>query len=680
MSLPKRLFSWLGGGSFASDQEIEEDKNRSATGWIVLVLTLLFGFFVTLGLIGHFSTLPVSLEGSQGQKENSEIELSLLNDTESIADTSLTASTLPSDTGLRSLNQSGEVNGFSTNSFLRSNALWLGILMGFLLSTIFLLILRSLFSASEFYSYFQQFLWWCAGARIEFLKQSPSDHPKYFGIGGTVMFTALMASFAGGYAFNTAFDNLLLSILFGAFWGALIFNLDRYIVSSTGKGDGTAKITWEEFWTALPRLVLAILIALVVSVPLELKIFEKEINIEVQKIIDEKRKELARGQDYNLQEIQLIKNEIARLKSEEEQLKGTVTEDPRIDISNAEIESLNEEVGTLQRRLQPIKRKINDYDQTIDDINRRLNSEELSDAERRNLEGTRRLQETRKRREERDRDRLQNRLNSRLAEIKSQKDNIQEVQAGNADRYGTVLAENQHKKERLEQQLANIQEMRRGEIQRYEEIAKQYTGLMAKLDALDRLSVRTVREVKAVPTSRSLDSSSSDNSENLSLNSSPLEQDSPGIAALSAGQEEQVFREYKEKTPIFYAKWLITLLFICIEIAPILFKMMTEAGPYDDLLEEEMKKSNSQLINAISRYNMDINTKLEVKARKNQTKLDTEIKANKELLDFITESQNQIAKVAVEAWRDEQMERVKANPHNYFKTKENSNGKPDAHD
>src|SRR5690606_10083079 len=34
-----------------------------------------------------------------------------------------------------------------------------------------------------------------------------------------------------------------------------------------------------------------------------------------------------------------------------------------------------------------------------------------------------------------------------------------------------------------------------------------------------------------------------------------------------------------EKPSAFWAKWLITLLFIFIEIAPVLFKLMTESGP-----------------------------------------------------------------------------------------------------
>ena len=46
---------------------------------------------------------------------------------------------------------------------------------------------------------------WSSGADLDILEQAPTDKNKYYGIGGTIIFTALMATFAGGYAFFTAF-------------------------------------------------------------------------------------------------------------------------------------------------------------------------------------------------------------------------------------------------------------------------------------------------------------------------------------------------------------------------------------------------------------------------------------------------------------------------------------------
>ncbi|GGD21397.1 DUF4407 domain-containing protein [Hyunsoonleella pacifica] len=122
----------------------------------------------------------------------------------------------------------------------------------------------------------------CSGADTDILQQcSKGEQNKYAGIGATVFFTAIMAFIAAGYALYTVFDNLFTSIFFGLIWGLLIFNLDRYIVSTIKKTDNTI----DEFIQATPRIILAIIIAIVIAKPLELKIFEKEIN---QVLLEEK--------------------------------------------------------------------------------------------------------------------------------------------------------------------------------------------------------------------------------------------------------------------------------------------------------------------------------------------------------------------------------------------------------
>ncbi|MFD0990168.1 DUF4407 domain-containing protein [Mariniflexile jejuense] len=121
----------------------------------------------------------------------------------------------------------------------------------------------------------KQFFIICSGSDTDILNTcSKGEQNKYAGIGATVFFTAVMAFIAGSYALYTVFDNLYSAILFGFIWGLLIFNLDRYIVSTIKK---TGSVL-DEFIQASPRIILAVIIAIVISKPLELKIFEKEIN------------------------------------------------------------------------------------------------------------------------------------------------------------------------------------------------------------------------------------------------------------------------------------------------------------------------------------------------------------------------------------------------------------------
>ena len=121
----------------------------------------------------------------------------------------------------------------------------------------------------------QRFFIFCSGADTQILETcSNGERNKYAGIGATVFFTAVMAFIASGYALYTVFDNVYIATFFGLIWGLLIFNLDRYIVSTIKKRDNFKG----ELLQAAPRIVLALIIAVVISKPLEMKIFEKEIN------------------------------------------------------------------------------------------------------------------------------------------------------------------------------------------------------------------------------------------------------------------------------------------------------------------------------------------------------------------------------------------------------------------
>ena len=134
---------------------------------------------------------------------------------------------------------------------------------------------------SPFMERIMKFLWKCGGADAQILQYAPySDHIKNAGIGGVVLATTVMATIAMGFAMHVIFGgssgNWFITIPVALVWGLIIFNLDRFIVS-TVKGDGTEKITWDEWKSMLPRLFMAVLIGLTISAPLETYIFQKEI-------------------------------------------------------------------------------------------------------------------------------------------------------------------------------------------------------------------------------------------------------------------------------------------------------------------------------------------------------------------------------------------------------------------
>lgn len=171
----------------------------------------------------------------------------------------------------------------------------------------------------------KQFFIICSGSDHKILEGcSIGEQNKYAGIGATVFFTALMAFIAASYALYTVFDNLLAAVAFGFIWGLLIFNLDRYIVSTIKK---TGNVI-DELIQASPRIILAVIIAVVISKPLELKIFEKEIN---QVLLEQKN-------DFTL--------------ANQEQIAQQFT--PNIEASKTDIVALQQQIDTKEAEVNAL--------------------------------------------------------------------------------------------------------------------------------------------------------------------------------------------------------------------------------------------------------------------------------------------------------------------------------------
>ncbi len=430
---------------------------------------------------------------------------------------------------------------------------------------------------------------WSSGADIEILNQVPMEKSKYFGIGGTIIFTALMASFAGGYAFFTAFKSTYLAIPFGLFWGSLIFNLDRYIVASFGVGDGKKTISKQELIEAAPRLAMAIILGFVISTPLELKLFEKEINVEIQNIIREERSRLGEGEKPILSiisskqtEIQKLKNEqnIYESKAEDLSTKTTI-EDQQISLNQSELNNINNIIKSNESKYY-----------YYDGIARNANNEIEKNNALRNRNIYNNVSNYRKRSE------LINKI-SNLNSLKFSRGQEYYEQAKEA-RLG-----NQPKIIALEKEIVILNKRLEGTRDENEEISKQYSGLMARLEALSRLT--------------------------------------------------------DKYTILFVVKWLITILFVFIEIAPILFKMMTERGPYDDIIDRIKYEYKVKQLELQSNLNQEINTSIRIHSDKFEQKMNAELQSNKQILEAISVAQQEIAIAAIKKWKTEQEEILSSN-------------------
>lgn len=430
---------------------------------------------------------------------------------------------------------------------------------------------------------------WSSGAEIEVLKMVPSEKSKYFGIGGTIVFTALMASFAGGYAFYTAFKSTYLSIPFGLFWGGLIFNLDRYIVASFGVGDGKRTISKQELTEAAPRLVMAMILGFVISTPLELKLFEREINVEIQNIIREERIKLSEGEKPITSLIAKKELEIQKLKTEQNSFEDKVDNlTSKKTIEDQQINLIQNEISSLNSVISNNSQKWNKYDKIANNAK--------TESEKRNAIS------------------LRNQFNNvkyskRKLELISKITKLNNAKFTRGQEYYEQAKEtrktNQPRINALQKEISNLEQKLIGISDENDEISKQYSGLMARLEALSRLT--------------------------------------------------------DKYTILFIVKWLITILFVFIEIAPILFKMMTERGPYDDIMDRKKHEIKVQQLQLQSNINQEINTAVKIHTEKYEQKLNVELQSNKEILEVIAKAQQEIAIVAIEKWKEEQKELMKQN-------------------
>lgn len=124
-----------------------------------------------------------------------------------------------------------------------------------------------------------RFLLYCSGTNTHLVSEVPEKYQtseviKLSSIGATILLTAVLASFSGGYALFEVFRELPWAVVFGLLWGIVIFTLDRNIIISFRHDDDPLA----RFYLMLPRILLALLIAVVIARPLEIKIFEDEIN------------------------------------------------------------------------------------------------------------------------------------------------------------------------------------------------------------------------------------------------------------------------------------------------------------------------------------------------------------------------------------------------------------------
>ncbi|MFN8259215.1 MAG: DUF4407 domain-containing protein [Bacteroidales bacterium] len=377
------------------------------------------------------------------------------------------------------------------------------------------------------FDFIYRFFCWCSGARLYLLKSCPTDYNKYFGIGIIVFLTGIMACLTGFFASFMIFESVLLSLVFSIFWGILIFFLDWYIVSSLKKED---KIL-SEILFALPRLILALFLAVAISKPLELKLFEKEIDAELQKIQTQKNIDLNVMVDSEYEDVALLKQENEKLYNELKQ-----KEELRNKLFNLMIEEAEGKSPTARIGKGSVYKEKKDQFEKID------------------------------------------------TELKELKIN-----------YNALIDKNLLKIDQLEKTKQEKTLLAKENIGRAD-------GLLARLEASAKLS--------------------------------------------------------DSNDTIKYAGWFIFLLFVIIESSPILVKLLSQRGPYDELIEKEEFEKQVEFKKQKIKAKILANNYLELLKQKDELEIESEKRNNEKLIKEIEAAKEEINKLAVGKWKQKEIDQI----------------------
>ena len=407
-----------------------------------------------------------------------------------------------------------------------------------------------------------KFLWWCAGADARILKYSSyADHVKYVGIGGVVLATGFLAMISMGFAMHTIFGddkgqgNWFITIPIAIIWGLIIFNLDRFIVSSTGKGDGKSSISWEEFKNALPRLSMAIILGLSIAAPLETYIFQTEIQ-----------------REWNLTMEQLAQGRLIQFETKE----------------NTRREELDEALIKVEDEVQNQQR-----------IAEEAAKEFIIQMQGKNgaVPGY-------------------GAKSKKLEELKIQEENLLKKLVSSRD---SIRLKIENNNVRIDEAKDSI----------YTSTINSRPGFLDKLMMLERLA----EHGKSIP------------------------KYDPVTNEVIQGEEVEIYGS------AFWPVWLVRLLLMMVEIAPVLLKLMLIKGPYD-----YMSENVNQILETKQgiglRYITDENSQIhKMKENYNPQRISA-------IVDYQNKKEVDNAKKAIDEYSKEEESRIKKNPGSYFEDQE----------
>lgn len=470
-------------------------------------------------------------------------------------------------------------------------------------------------------SVLQNFFILCSGADRKIVNDFPTEWNKFSGIGATIFLTACLALLSGAYAIHFVFENNIISILFGIFWAIVIFNLDRYIVLSLRKEkiptrtdikrennlskkqelkSERFRLLWHQTLMASPRFIIALIIAVTVSKPIELRLFQDRIQKELENTV---KFEVGRFDSEETTRIENLNNQLASINQQEENDKmavyanNPIYQDTKIKIPQIENEIKNKEQNITKNKsiISANQYKETRYRTTINSVTNETTKVPYS-VWLPNTKARGKIEENKKLEKEKQK------LDVELKGFKMKQDTVASslsVQTTNiSDRYKSP-------KESVSQQIENLNETYLERKNKWINVNEKSADLPSRLEALGKISIYG--------------------------------------------------------NSIWWASLVITLLFIALETAPVVVKLLTKRGPYDERLDsleylvyiEENKKIdmlNREVNEYMSLANDAAKLSGSIRLQAEKDKLDVELRNNKKLLNKLADYQKELADIYADAW------------------------------
>lgn len=469
---------------------------------------------------------------------------------------------------------------------------------------------------------FQRLFWTIAGAETPILEKCRTDHKKFSIIGAMILMTAFVALCAGTsaawYFTQKGTDNsgdFWWALAFGCLWATLIFCIDRSLVV-TLKKDPTKKR--QSFWIPLlSRAVLALVVAFMVSIPLELVIFEDYI--------------ASKEEDFNAHQMAVLGEQLKSNSGEDKLTQQISGADSTLVKLGKDADKLGREADELQARIAKLENEKN-----------RPNSNSYNSAKSRYDAATTRYNTAKSNYNAENRKEYpsQTALNGYSNQMSAA---AKDKTAAKGDMDVAAKAWRDSRQAEIDRLMPQLQAKRTNK----ESIDKAYNTTLEgqNIDKERAQKAASDREIKEAHKQASINSGNHFIQNFQILEFAVWQKDKDGT--------------YTESTQLMFL-WLVRLLFFIIELLPTIVKIVSPVGSYERTVhaeEEAMKEylESQEFIDKIRNvHRLALSTQEELQQKQH----DAEIELKAQILDTIKKAQLDVAQLAIQKWKDAEVAKL----------------------